>query len=267
MNNHNEFILKPITDIVKDVVTASAGIGSGIETYPLCDYIMQSVFLKMTGFQEQKMKCICWELATNDYEYRYDFTKTPLGECSNYYDKQKIYKDLIEQIKKCNPAYITSFDIKKGDIFKNSISEVKTIFYNTNLSIWAQNSFNIFENILEGMKDDCFSNINLDTNTKSMFIDCSNCSKNNKKNPPKCSNISNIKNLKGIYEDHLYRLRNRIAHNTQSYQQNLPTLKTLVNEDYKYENHFVFFSILVLIDNIFIELYKKYLVALDDKIN
>ena len=67
MNNHTEFILSPITGILKDVVSASTGIGSGIETYPLCDYIMQSVFLKMTGFQEQKMKCICWELATNDY--------------------------------------------------------------------------------------------------------------------------------------------------------------------------------------------------------
>ena len=265
MNNHTEFILSPITNIIKDVVSASAGIGSGIETFPLYDYVMQSVFLKMTGFQEQKMKCICWEMATNDYEYRYDFTKTPLGECSNYNDKQKIYKDLIEQIKKYNPSSITSFDIKKSEIFKSSISEVKAIFCDTNLSIWAQNSFNLFENILEGMKDNCFSTVHIDINTKSMFIDCSNCSKNNKKNPPKCSNTSNIKNLKGIYEDHLYRFRNKIAHNTQSYQQNLPTLKTLVSEDYKYENYFVYFSVLVLIDSIFIEIYNKYLTALEDR--
>src|SRR5688572_16987320 len=88
LNNHTEFILSPTTDILRDVVSASAGIGHGIETYPLCDYVMQSAFLKMTGFQEQKMKCICWELATNDYEYRYEFTKNPLGECSSYKEKQ-----------------------------------------------------------------------------------------------------------------------------------------------------------------------------------
>ncbi|TNE74930.1 hypothetical protein EP331_00480, partial [bacterium] len=58
--------------------------------------------------------------------------------------------------------------------------------------------------------------------------------------------------------------RNRVAHNTHSYQQNLPTLKTLVNENYIYENYFLWFAILVLIDNIFIELYKKYLTVIED---
>ncbi len=87
--NHNKFILSPVSNILKDVVSASSGIGDGIETYPLCDYVMQSVFLKMTGAQEQKMKCIVWELATNDYDYRYErFTKSPLGECSNYTEKK-----------------------------------------------------------------------------------------------------------------------------------------------------------------------------------
>ena len=100
MIKHKDFISSPITDILYDAVAASAGIGSGIETYPLCDYIMQSIFLKMTGSQEQKMKCICWEMATNDYEYRYLFTQTPLGECSSYKEKYKIYSDLIKQIVK-----------------------------------------------------------------------------------------------------------------------------------------------------------------------
>mgnify|MGYP003475307783 FL=1 len=99
--NHNNFILSPVSDILKDMISATSGIGDGIETYPLCDYIMQSTFLKMTGAQEQKMKCIVWELATYDYEYRYfRFTQKPLGECSSYDDKQKIYKDLIDQIQK-----------------------------------------------------------------------------------------------------------------------------------------------------------------------
>lgn len=268
MHSHKDFILSPITDILKDVVAASAGIGSGIETFPLCDYIMQSVLLKMTGFQEQKMKCICWELATNDYEYRYEFTKTPLGECSNYKDKLKIYKDLIEQIKKLSPTSTAPIKIEKAKIFKNSINEISTIFSKSNLLIWAQSNFNNFESLMEGMKDVCFSNINLDTNAKSMFIECTNCSKYDKSEKNfKCSTKTNTKNLKDIYEDHLYKRRNRIAHNTQSYQQNLPTLKTLVCEDYKYENYFVYFTILTLIDNIFRELYKEYLLAIEDKIN
>ncbi len=61
-----------------------------------------------------------------------------------------------------------------------------------------------------------------------------------------------------MYES-LYKQRNRVAHNTLSYQQNLPTLKTLLNENYQYDNYFIYFSILVLIDNIFISLYEHYL--------
>jgi hypothetical protein len=223
---------------LKDVVSASAGIGTGIETFPLCDYVMQSVFLKMTGFQEQKMKCVCWEMATVDYEYRYDFTKAPLGECSSYSEKQKIYKDLIKQMEKYGLEF-SEIAIDKKKLLSKTIADILDTFSNTNLSIWAQKDFLTFQTISKDIKDTHFA-----SEKGTLFSDA---------------------NLKKMYEDYLYRQRNRIAHNTSSYQQNLPTLKTLINEDYKYENYFVFFSILVLIDSIFIELYKKYLRTLEDR--
>ena len=241
-NIHKDFIVSPITSILKDVVSASAGLGSGIETFPLCDYVMQSVFLKMTGFQEQKMKCICWEMATNDYEYRYDFTKNPLGECSNYKDKQTIYKDLIKQIKRQNSGFSVSTGIDKVSILANTTSAIRDRFSGTNLSIWAQKSFNEFEGIWSAITYTYFAN-----DDNNLF-----------------TGVAGGSSLKKIYEEHLYRHRNRIAHNTHSYQQNLPTLRTLVSEDYRYENYFVYFSVLVLIDSIFIELYKKYLTAIED---
>jgi hypothetical protein len=239
-NIHTHFILSPITDILRDIVSASAGIGSGIETFPLCDYVMQSVFLKMTGFQEQKMKCICWEMATVDYEYRYEFTKMPLGECSSYSEKQKIYKDLIAQIEKYGLEF-SKINIDKKDILATTSKDIIDTFSNTNLSIWAQKDILNFQAILKNIKDTHFAN-----QKGTLFADAT---------------------LKKMYEDYLYRQRNRIAHNTFSYQQNLPTLKTLINEDYKYENYFVFFFILILIDKVFIELYKNYLTTLDDKEN
>jgi len=230
MKNHTDFILSQITDILKDVVTASAGIGSGIETYPLCDYIMQSVFLKMTGFQEQKMKCICWELATNDYEYRRILLadEDRLGECSSLKAKNSIYKRLTTQTAILN-------DIEKRYILSETFTFIKT-FTGTNLSIWAQQNFNWF------MKH----HIN--------FI--------------KIANFANKDNLieGNLKYNLLYDHRNRCAHNTLSYQQNSPTLKTLVNKDYVYENYFIRFAILILIDKIFIKLYKKYLETLKDKI-
>lgn len=261
MKKHTNFILSPITNILKDAVTASAGIGNGIETYPLCNYIMQSVFLKMTGFQEQKMKCICWELATNDYDYRYKrFSQKTLGECSCYDEKKIIYQDLIHQIKKYIPDFNIATTINKQDLLTLTISEVKDIFSGTNLLIWNQSNFNEYEKIIK-MNIHCFSNIENDTNINCLFVNCSNCPKYVKKRK-KCLFTVNSKNLQEIY-DTLYAHRNRCAHNSLSYQQNLPTLNTLGKEDYKYENYFIWITVLILIDKIFIELYKKYLEILE----
>ena len=70
--------------------------------------------------------------------------------------------------------------------------------------------------------------------------------------------------LKSFYENDLYNQRNRLAHNTLSYQENLPSLKTLVNEDDSSRNYFRYFATLILIDNIFIYLYKEFRRTLDE---
>jgi len=241
LNNHTDFILSPITEILKNVVLASAGIGSGIETFPLCDYVMQSVFLKMTGFQEQKMKCVTWELATVDYDYRRTLLSNEdrLGECSSYSDKNKIYKRLVAQIQNSNPIFNIQSNLDNNKILQETIICIKTLFTNTNLSIWAQSSFLEFVNNKSLIKKEHFTCI--DPKGKTYLFE-------------------NV--LQDKYEV-LYNHRNRIAHNTQSYQQNLPTLKTLVSDNYQYENNFLHFSILVLIDKIFIELYKIHLDVLE----
>lgn len=242
MNSHSDFIQKSITCILEEAIAASVGIGKGIETYPVCDYIMQSVFLKMTGFQEQKMKCLCWELATNDYEYRRALlaNEDKLGECSAYKDKSNVYKRLLEQI--CN--YDSDFNvctINKKEIRKGTNSTIKEIFSNTNLLIWGHKDFNQYESIWKDVTNQHFAN------------------ENNNLFPERRDGIS----LKYIYEKHLYKHRNRLAHNALSYQQNLPTLKTLANENSRYENYFLWFAILILIDNVFIKLYNKYLTVLE----
>jgi hypothetical protein len=241
MISNKDFILSPITGILSDVATASAGIGDGIETFPLCDYVMQSVFLKMTGFQEQKMKCLCWEMATWDYDYRYEFSKNRLGECSTYDEKQTIYKDLIEQIEKHIPRFNVSTGINRANILSDTGSDVTDIFNNTNLSIWAQQRFIDFGSIWSRIEVKHFAR-----DSNNLLFEKENIS------------------LQRIYKNHLYKHRNRVAHNAQSYQQNLPTLSALVKEDYKYENYFIWFAILVLIDKVFMDLYRKHLDVFQD---
>lgn len=57
----------------------------------------------------------------------------------------------------------------------------------------------------------------------------------------------------------LYKQRNRIAHNSISYQHNLPTLKELEKELIYDRNYFSWFFCLILIDKIMIYLYEQFL--------
>ena len=236
MSKHTDFILSSISEILKDFVSANIGIGSGIQTYPLSEYTLQSVFLRMTGAQEQKMKCICWELATDDYEYRYKrYTINPLGECSTYGEKKIIYKDLIDLIKKLQPDYDVNVAFDRNAIARNTITEIKDICANSNLSTWAEQAYFGF------VSDPTILPPNQFATSHNLF--------------------------ENILQDRyalLYKHRNRCAHNTLSYQDNLPTLKELLQADIRYDNYFVRFALLILIDKIFIKLYKTYKTSLHE---
>lgn len=56
-----------------------------------------------------------------------------------------------------------------------------------------------------------------------------------------------------------YRERNRCAHNTRSYQHNLPSLQNMMADDYKLQNYFLFMSIILLLDEIYVKLFEIYL--------
>ena len=104
--NHIQFILRPETAIIKEAFRSLDATNGGIETYPISDYLLHSLFLRLTGAQEQKLKCICWEMACRDYEYRYErYERKPYGECSSYDDKCMVYNDLLNEIKKLDETF------------------------------------------------------------------------------------------------------------------------------------------------------------------
>jgi hypothetical protein len=242
MGRHADFILSPVTDILKDVVSASTSVGIGIEAFPLTEYVMQSTFLKMTGFHEQKMKCICWELATDDYEYRYEFTRKPMGEFSNYDDKVKVYKDLLLQIKRY-ANYDVANDIGRAALLQTARLEIKAIFKGTAVLSWTQEAFEKYQSLVSVYQYNHFAN---DDNTL-------------------LAETNNVYSLKKVFEDHLYRHRNRCAHNLLSYQENLPSLKTLADPNYHYNNYYFWFALLNLMDKIYIELYRKYQLVFEER--
>lgn len=288
---HTNFILSPILNILRETVTACTGVGEGIETQSLCEYVLQTTFLKMTGASEQKLKCICWEIATYDYEYRHKYLRKNYGECSRYADKNSIYVDLKTEITKIDETFSISsifedIDIsqkisgyivkkaiknqqKKGKTFTNEnlqkaiagmqnyhskhglceeetirlkktelllmkYEEIVSILDNSLLSVWKQHEYNFFKTKWEDF-------ISINFATTELFDS----------------------NLQTIYETIVYNHRNRCAHNLTSYQHNLPTLQSLLNPNFDYENYFFRFIILILIDEIFMRLYRTFMAAID----
>ena len=77
------------------------------------------------------------------------------------------------------------------------------------------------------------------------------------------TDTSLLENVIQNYYSELYKQRNRLAHNVVSYQQNLPSLIELREEDDTSRNYFIYFAILTLIDDIFMETYKTFKEELD----
>lgn len=293
---HSKFIFTPIIGILKDTVNACAGIGNGIETQSLGEYVLQTTFLKMTGASEQKLKCICWEMATNDYDYRYKYLKKNYGECSSYADKCSIYKDIIVMIEKIDPVFRASrlfddIDIssKVDELIGQKIQETRQLQEKKKKKKLTESEFEklskgmkahyakkglcekekihfsrvaLFESVLDKLSETIGNTLvvqweqhgyndylqNWKTLSSWIFAEGDNLME---------------KELQDFYNDVVYAHRNRCAHNLVSFQNNLPTLKTLEDEKFVYHNYYFRFSILILLDEIFVRLYKAYQEALE----
>lgn len=240
-NIHSKFILTPIFNILEEAADVSQVMGNGIGTQPLCEYVMQSTFLKMTGALEQKLKCICWEIATNDYEYRQKLLRHNNGEYSDYNAKKAVFDELLSQIRTQEEDFDVRSIIKTGEYttppdkvqswIDDMTKKVFSMLERTTMRFWLPREFN--EMRLHAGQ----------LNSRQLF-----------------QNGSLFGNeLQKDYKTVVYDHRNRCAHNLKSYQENLPKLNTLTNETYLYENYFYRYILLIVLDEIFILLFQKYL--------
>lgn len=255
MRKHESFILTPITNILNEAQFALAPLEGNINNYPLFDYVMQSTFLKMTGFQEQKVKCISWELATDDYALRYErYKQHPLGECSSYKDKKVVFDDLVSILEREKTGCSVLSDQERKYIMDSTKNELLNFCSQSPISGWSEKSYYDFLKLFDKCGKECV--LFIDKGKASDIIGhCDNCGK--RSGHDACV-LYQIKALKAIYEIAI-RHRNRCAHNTSSFQQNLPSLDDLQKDEYILENYFVRFALLMIMDKVFVELFKKYL--------
>jgi len=247
-DEHKTYIKNDLSKIVQEVVCSANLLGDGMEFFAVNGYLLQSLFLQMTGAQEQKMKCICWELATDDLNYRHKryYTGWTLNQCSTLNDKTHIYEDLLKAIVRREPTFQLFVNDTAKRIFRDEILEqMKTVFENTNIALCHKQKYESFKAIF----------MNLDE--KNIVTDKKNIFKNGNKDAP-VFNVTPDTEIYAIYSL-LYKHRNRCAHNTPSYQLNFPHLQDLRDEKLqKYDNIFLFYALLLMIDGIFRRLFVKY---------
>lgn len=244
--NHIPFILKSETEIIKDAFRSLDATNGGIETYPICDYLLHSLFLRLTGAQEQKLKCICWEMACRDYEYRYErYERKPYGECSSYDDKCMVYNDLLNEIKKLDESFTVTDAIKEGILDDWKVS-IQRVFENSLLAQNFKKSYGEYKVLVANVRKSWIMN------KKQLFTKKDNISELERQ--ATCGLV-----LQELFTDYVYKERNRCAHNTRSYQHNLPSIKEMMSKGYKLQNYFLYMSIIILLDKIYIKLFEIYL--------
>lgn len=217
---HKDFILTPLSSLIEQTLRPLDLYKGQICNYIMKEYVLQTLFMKLTGCMEQKAKCILWDIATHDFEYRRDFLlgNSKQGEYSKYDSKNYVYRTLV------NHGGIID-DQRKGELLTQLKDFKKDILVESILKVWLPRELR-------------------DLKIKELFA---------------------IKRWAGdsllesplndtIYES-LYKHRNRCAHNVLSYQGNVMNPQKIKEvEDASYAT---WFTLLVLMDMIYMELYEK----------
>lgn len=247
---HSEFIETPLMNLLEEGVNACRSLSDGIQLEPLREYFLSSLFLRMTGAQEQKLKCLCWELATHDYEFRYDWLqghKYNFGEMSSKKDKQGLYtvvkKKLVSTtVSKNGNGPSQSNTYSSHNSIKEIAGRVKACLRKSPvLATWLQQEI-----------DYCSDDVLFPASSQGSTDGNANACNYNDPNVLMGGAIGND------YEEVVFRHRNRCAHNLLSYQINLPDLDELKDKDYLRCNYVYRFIILIVIDEVFVKLYKDY---------
>ncbi len=230
MNNY-KFINLPVKSILNEAKIATIGLYNQFAAYPVVEYIFNSLFLKISGLLEQKLKTIIFELGKNDIDIRYEILGgTYKGDAINI-ENNNILKKIIEQVMLQNPKY----QIPYVYLWTESIKDVKSIFEHSIFTACNPSLYVEFKNILT---DICIE-------------------KHNEKNSQKKNTLELPQTIKNIYR-YAHNTRNRLAHNLLSPYENYPTLNDFGTAEFKHTNFFLFYCVYNMFDKILIELFQTY---------
>ncbi len=301
-----DFISSPLYLILEEACVSFQFLQGKMEEYPIKEYLLQNIFLKLCGALEQKLKCIIWEVATDDYDSRFGFISTGLLnlQCSSYDDKKRVYKTLWESCNKKDEdktiyeiLFMCFFSLEERGRIRNEWESSQTKLAKKECERDVQQKIAAGEEVDDAQKQNLLKGYlgkrladskyneekkrqlqrrvreNAEIGMKT-FIESSGITQSyeheldeffeNKNALFKGENFTPYElsffngDLKDVYDTLVYGHRNRCAHNVNSVQDNLPTLKNMCDKNIKFSNYYFRFYILLIIDEIFTKLFGHY---------
>ena len=218
---HKDFILTPLSSLIEQTLRPLDLYKGQICNYIMKEYVLQTLFMKLTGCMEQKAKCILWDIATHDFEYRRDFLRdnSKQGEYSKYDSKNYVYRTLV------NHGGIID-DQKKGELLTQLEYFKDNILVESILKVWLPRELR-------------------DLKIKELFA------------IKRWAGDSLLESpLNDTIYESLYKHRNRCAHNVLSYQGNAMNPQKI--KEVGDASYATWFTLLVLMDMIYMDLYEMF---------
>lgn len=279
MQKHTEkFLMSDISLYIEEFISIFNNDRITLQNSPICNLALQSIFLKLIGAVEQKIYNLKWYIGFNDLDVRRKIQEDFTRQSTNQDSLNKAYELFIYKLKEYNPALKFSSSIwRNSDLLEKSYNKVYEMFSKSSLIDYTGSEFYDFTQNLplklffihnklhkalkgeysSGTKQRINRNIDAINNELSNYIKNINCYFDNKlSTKEKFENV--MSKCLELYYDRLIRHRHALAHNFISVKMDLPLLKDILHEMYKYDTYYYRFMICIYLDFIIQDIFMHF---------
>lgn len=279
IDDYDKIISRDVSLYVQEVCCAYGNSSNNITQYPLIEYLMSSVLLRMTGFMEQKLDILQLILCHQDEDLKYNLLHKSNKLSSSYQVVSSIYKSFRQIIlifeKDFNVSERKKYDENLFGNIKcilNAYEKIYNIFKDSSIVYPIKRNFDDFLNLknrISNFDDEQIQKIQEELKNQLL-------SKEERKRKGETLNAlvkkNKTRNRFRIFSlnDYIYvyrhtiNFRHSIAHNIISIRKDLPNISAIKSNNFQYENYFIRFMIVLSIDEVIRDMYKYYK-ALQDK--
>lgn len=254
-----EFVLSGIATFLRDSAMTLSALDCGMLEAHASEYIMQTTFLRMTGFLEQKMKCIMWSVASFDMTLRRELLTgvQKIGECSTYKEKCLVLNKLLGSISAEGGQVAINEEGRKSFV-EQMKRDMDDFVGRSGIGNFSAAYVQPTLNLLKATKGSQL----LCGNGTGKNDSCEYFNGSTGKGQG-CVLKGGAPNLKYIYEEIVYRHRNRCAHNALSSQRNFPDIDLVSSSDFVFHNYIMRFGVLELMDLMITSVFRKWVAIVE----